>query len=178
MGRKFDKFRLLMWKNWVLLKRRPIHSLFEILYPVLLIILLVAVKSLINVEKKDAKTYQPYTIDSFPLNFPGSVGVSPDIPLFQSFCSKNALNCIAYKTAAEMNTKIDNFNDTLEAAIQLDDTFNETTVPSSLNIVIRLLSENDIAEREIWYTNLLYPAFQTPGPRSPDDDIGGEPGKI
>lgn len=177
MGRKLDKFRLLMWKNWILLKRRPVHSLFEILYPVLLILLLLAVKSLINVERKDAIIYEPYTIKDYELNFTGSVGISPDIPLLQKFCANNRLTCVAYKNAAEMNSEIDNFNVSLQAAIQLDDTFDGIHAPSSLDIVIRLVSEDNESKRDIWYTNLLFPVFQTPGPRDPENKEGGEPCK-
>jgi hypothetical protein len=39
----------------------------------------------------------------------------------------------------------------------------------------RLLSERNNNKSE-WFTNLLYPMFQTPGPRDPENGYGGDPG--
>jgi hypothetical protein len=42
-------------------------------------------------------------------------------------------------------------------------------------IHFRLPSERYKSKSE-WFTNLLYPMFQTPGPRDPTNPYGGDPG--
>ena len=35
----FDKFRVLMWKNWTLQKRRPIGAAVQVLFPIIIVLL-------------------------------------------------------------------------------------------------------------------------------------------
>jgi hypothetical protein len=35
----FDKFRVLVWKNWTLQKRKPISGCFQILFPIIIVVL-------------------------------------------------------------------------------------------------------------------------------------------
>jgi hypothetical protein len=35
----FDKFRVLVWKNWTLQKRKPISGAFQILFPIIVVVL-------------------------------------------------------------------------------------------------------------------------------------------
>lgn len=44
----FDKFRLLMWKNWLLQWRHPLQTGVEIIAPVLFSALLVLIRSLVE----------------------------------------------------------------------------------------------------------------------------------
>lgn len=44
----WDKFRLLLWKNWVIQKRHYVQTLFEITIPVLACSLLILVRGLVN----------------------------------------------------------------------------------------------------------------------------------
>jgi len=44
-----DKFTLLLWKNYLLQKRRPIATVFELLLPVLFSVLLVYIRSIVTV---------------------------------------------------------------------------------------------------------------------------------
>lgn len=57
MGKKLDKFILLMWKNWILQIRHPIQTILEIVAPVLFCVLLVVIRSLIDPEDYEAVTY-------------------------------------------------------------------------------------------------------------------------
>lgn len=59
MGEKWDKFILLMWKNWVLQYRRPIQTVIEVLAPVAFSILLVVLRSLVEPNELDAVNYEP-----------------------------------------------------------------------------------------------------------------------
>jgi hypothetical protein len=62
MGNQLNKFILLMWKNWTLLKRRPIHTAFEIIYPVLICFILVAIRNIITAEQRDQQDYVPFDV--------------------------------------------------------------------------------------------------------------------
>lgn len=57
MGKKWEKFFLLMWKNWVLQIRHPIQTIIEIAAPVLLCALLVLIRSLVDPENQEAVFY-------------------------------------------------------------------------------------------------------------------------
>lgn len=46
----WDKFRLLMWKNWLLQWRHKIQTIFTILVPVVFSALLVLIRSLVDPE--------------------------------------------------------------------------------------------------------------------------------
>lgn len=60
MGKKFDKFLLLMWKNFLLQWRHPKQTLVEILAPVLFSSLLVVIRSLVDPDLHPARYYIPF----------------------------------------------------------------------------------------------------------------------
>jgi ATP-binding cassette subfamily A (ABC1) protein 3 len=43
--------------------------------------------------------------------------------------------------------------------------------PSELRSVTDLFGQNN------WHTNILYPVYQVPGPRAPDNNTGAVPGR-
>jgi len=51
-----DQFGLLLWKNYVLQKRRPVATAFELLLPVLFAVVLVAIRTSITVTHYDNTT--------------------------------------------------------------------------------------------------------------------------
>ncbi|CAG9816334.1 unnamed protein product [Phaedon cochleariae] len=67
MGKNFDKFRLLMWKNWVLQYRKPVQTAIEIIAPVLFSILLVIIRSLSDPILREQQIYPAFC--PFPFNF-------------------------------------------------------------------------------------------------------------
>lgn len=69
MGRKIEKFKLLMWKNWTLLKRRRFQTIFEILLPVLLCLILVGIRDLIETKEENEIIYDPFkaTLVTYPM---------------------------------------------------------------------------------------------------------------
>lgn len=67
----WDKFRLLMWKNWLLQYRHKIQMIVEILVPVLFNALLVIIRSQVKPDIiPDSTFYNAVTIDSLsPLRY-------------------------------------------------------------------------------------------------------------
>lgn len=65
----WDKFMLLMWKNYVLQWRHKIRTLFEFVIPIFLIVLLVQVRGLELFKQitYSNMTYKPYEIGSFDI---------------------------------------------------------------------------------------------------------------
>lgn len=60
MGKKLDKFLLLMWKNWILQIRHPVQTILEIAAPVLFCALLVLIRSLVDPEEQNAVFYPTF----------------------------------------------------------------------------------------------------------------------
>lgn len=60
MTSSWNKFQLLLWKNWTIQKRHYIQTLFEILIPVLCCSMLILVRGLVDPEMVDQPTvYHP-----------------------------------------------------------------------------------------------------------------------
>lgn len=61
----FDKFRLLMWKNYLLQWRHKVQMTVEIVVPVLLCGILVMIRSLVNpVEFSEPTYFVPFRINT------------------------------------------------------------------------------------------------------------------
>lgn len=61
----WHKFRLLMWKNWLLQWRHKLQMLVEILVPVVFSALLVLIRSMVDPEAiADVTRYEPLRVDS------------------------------------------------------------------------------------------------------------------
>lgn len=56
MTSSWDKFQLLLWKNWTIQKRHYIQTIFEILIPVLCCSMLILVRGLVDPEIIDHPT--------------------------------------------------------------------------------------------------------------------------
>lgn len=62
----FDKFRLLMWKNFLLQYRHKVQTFIQILIPILFTTILVFVRSLIEPEvNAQNTTFHSFEIDQF-----------------------------------------------------------------------------------------------------------------
>ncbi|KAJ3635396.1 hypothetical protein MTP99_008309 [Tenebrio molitor] len=190
MGNRLNKLILLMWKHWTLLKRRPFDTAFEIIYPILLSFILVATRNLITPEQRGQQDYPPFdAADSWYSWYSEAchenhslIGYSPESPFLETVVNKacnasRAAAVLSYNNKAELDAAVDNhtsfcvviqFNDELSGAKD------NNNLPSNLDITIRLLSERNNTKSE-WFTNFLYEAMPTPGPRDPENRYGGEP---
>lgn len=65
MASNFDKFRLLMWKNFLLQYRHRVQTIVEILVPVLFSVILVLIRSIVDPDLFPANTiYKPFEINN------------------------------------------------------------------------------------------------------------------
>jgi hypothetical protein len=111
------------------------------------------------------------------------IGYSPNSPFLKDViinALKSPSTPVGYNNKAELDAAIDNhisfcfviqFNDELSGALD------NKNLPSNLDITIRLPSEIGDSKNE-WFTNILYPMSQTPGPREPENGYGGDPGTL
>jgi ATP-binding cassette, subfamily A (ABC1), member 3 len=65
MTTSWDKFCLLMWKNWLLQIRHKVQTIVEILIPVAFSGLLVLIRSLVDPKDYPTYTYDELRIDNF-----------------------------------------------------------------------------------------------------------------
>lgn len=79
MSGNFRQFTLLLWKNWLLQKRRPVATVFEILLPVCFVVLLLAIRQIVNVTYYDnPTTWDSFEIDQFrPDLLPPNIVIPP-----------------------------------------------------------------------------------------------------
>uniref|UniRef100_A0A182NIG1 ABC transporter domain-containing protein n=1 Tax=Anopheles dirus TaxID=7168 RepID=A0A182NIG1_9DIPT len=194
----WEKFVLLLWKNWILQKRHYIQTLFEILIPVLCCSILLLVRGLVDPEYVDKNTvFKPLETDRLtqlePLaedkQFEFKLAYSPRNDLFEQILQeavrslnandpKQRLTYASFADAREMESVLAEssflagveFNDSLAGWVMGD------VVPESLTFALRFPSElrDDEFQFSNWATNMLVVPF-SPRLRNPDQDDGGSP---
>nr|XP_022911287.1 ATP-binding cassette sub-family A member 3-like [Onthophagus taurus]XP_022911294.1 ATP-binding cassette sub-family A member 3-like [Onthophagus taurus] len=203
MGRNFQKFLLLSWKNWLLQWRHPIQTLIEILAPVLFAALLVLIRSLVDPEEEQSVTYDEFspvinpTInipDNFLQNFTFN-SIEP-VKLYWSPCGnrelKTIMSIIGFKflpllsqacvnNSIELQRTLELHRDNMFAGIQFDDALADADLISDdMEVVLRFPGElrtNGSATAVVnnWFTHLTFPIYQMPGPRNDDNNYGAIP---
>ncbi|XP_063587850.1 uncharacterized protein LOC134765237 [Penaeus indicus] len=70
-----SKFWLLLWKNWLLQRRKKLQTVIEVVLPVVFCILLVIIRDLAPSDNFPEPTFfKPFSIDELPVNLTPSVG--------------------------------------------------------------------------------------------------------
>ena len=57
----WQKFRLLLWKNYILQKRHLIQTILEIILPLVFVVVLVIVRDVVNSDVIDKVEYPPWS---------------------------------------------------------------------------------------------------------------------
>lgn len=62
----WKKYKLLLWKNVIIMRRNKLHTLTEIFIPPLFVCILIGMRNLVDVNViKDPITYTPLNLDKF-----------------------------------------------------------------------------------------------------------------
>lgn len=56
------QLRLLLWKNWLVQRRQPIWTVFELVLPVILTVVLVVVRQTVETDRRNTTIFDPYPI--------------------------------------------------------------------------------------------------------------------
>uniref|UniRef100_A0A182M226 ABC transporter domain-containing protein n=1 Tax=Anopheles culicifacies TaxID=139723 RepID=A0A182M226_9DIPT len=194
----WEKFVLLLWKNWILQKRHYIQTLFEILIPVLCCSILLLVRGLVDPEYIDRNTvFKPLETDrltqleTLPKDkiFEFKLAYSPRNVLLEEVVQnavrslnvndpKERLTYSAFTDAREMESML--AESSFLAGVEFDDSWANWTLgdamPDNLTFAVRFPAElrDDEFQFSNWVTNLLVVPF-SPRLRDPERDDGGSP---
>ncbi|GJQ88074.1 hypothetical protein Trydic_g13087 [Trypoxylus dichotomus] len=184
MGKNWNKFALLTWKNWILQIRSPITTATEILLPVVFSVLLVLMRGLVKPETNADKFFEPFNVETFPLQSQFvKIAYSPCNQALQGIminvAEKSNLSVECYKDSEELEIKLwNNMNETLAAVVFSDALLTQNDLDPNLTVTIRFPSElrNSTSPMlEAWNTHLTFPQFQLSGPREPEENEGASP---
>lgn len=64
MANNFNKFQLLMWKNFLLQWRHKVQTIIEIMVPVLFSVILILIRSIVDPDPRGAENYTPFEINT------------------------------------------------------------------------------------------------------------------
>ena len=56
-----QKFRLLLWKNYILQKRHILQTVLEVLLPLVFVVVLVLVRDIVNSDVYDGMEFDPWS---------------------------------------------------------------------------------------------------------------------
>ncbi|XP_017056192.1 phospholipid-transporting ATPase ABCA3 isoform X3 [Drosophila ficusphila] len=190
----WNKFVLLLWKNWTLQWNHKWQMIIELVLPAIFSLLLVLVRTLVDTEQRGITTYDPQNITDLSLlqsssglsNFKFTVCYSPANPLLLKLVKEAWQNlgmewndCEA-ANAAELELKT--VSQSAFAGIQFDDAWatlpEDGPLPDDFHFALRFPSELRTATMAIantWLTMRLFPTIDLTGPRNEADQDGGIP---
>lgn len=126
-----EKFRLLCWKNFTLQKRHPIAGFFEILFPILIVVIFVYARNNMKTETHNELRFGEFV----PANYEQctsvsgegfkTIGVSPNdntelVKLVESSVGKSGIEIRWFESAQDLNRFLNTENKTV-AGIEFDD---------------------------------------------------------
>ncbi|XP_053685902.1 phospholipid-transporting ATPase ABCA3-like [Sabethes cyaneus] len=190
----WEKFVLLLWKNWIIAKRHYFQTFFEIAIPIVASTLLILIRGLVDARHyKEDFIYSPLRLDRVahlsdiqpPITF--TIGFSPTNAILErivansvQYLDEPTLNVMAFDNATAMENFLQNNN--FIAGVEFPDSYvSIQALPEQVEYAIRYPAEM----RSIfaigseswnhWQTNRLFPQFDIAGPRAPFSDDGGFP---
>uniref|UniRef100_T1JJN8 Uncharacterized protein n=1 Tax=Strigamia maritima TaxID=126957 RepID=T1JJN8_STRMM len=189
-----EKFWLLLWKNYKLHTRHKINTLAELFLPVLLSLLLIAVRAATHPVSIDKPTlFRPVDITRFPFHAYSvikhsklPVVYSPDVPVVNEVVELVAntfsaqIQKFGFSTENDMeayikaNSEIDFLAGVVFENMQGNSFPKNVKYKIRLKTKIRANSDNPMVHAEGWLTQQMYPMFPHPGPRS-ENDYGPSP---
>lgn len=193
---RWSKFKLLMWKNWLLVKRLKLQTTLEIVIPVIFSALLVLIRGL-----SDPDVFpEPFDYRALPIvnetwnrarDFDWAIAYSPQNTLLEGLLEEvqlamNLTRIDAYPSAQELNARLAIERNRPLVGIIFDESFSASTteLPKHLNYKMRFPGElRNVPTFQTganvlynnWRTQFLYPPFAEGGPRNKNATNGGRP---
>ena len=192
-----NQFSLLMWKNFILLKRAPVRTFFQIAMPLLFIIaILVFLRAFkIKNEYKPNVTYPAFEVNKLPSDVSklNQIAFAPNTSDVQQVMDR-VVKQLGFTRAVPFNSE-ENMVSSLVSLQGNKKTFlggiafNTSLDSNNIIYKIRLSSKTDIKqnggkeERQgfgtspstTWNTQFTFPVLQVPGPRNKNASHGGPP---
>lgn len=195
---KWSKFQLLMWKNWLLVKRLKVQTTLEIVIPVIFSALLVLIRGLSDPDVfPEPFDYNSLVVVNSTWERPGerdfdwAIAYSPQNPLLDKLMedvqvAMNLTRIDPYRSASELNAHLVNEKNRPLVGIIFDESFSAATseLPKDLNYKMRFPGELRVVPTfqtgtgvlyNNWRTQFLYPPFAEGGPRNKFNPTGGRP---
>ncbi|KAM7349571.1 ATP binding cassette subfamily A member 3 isoform 2-T3 [Cochliomyia hominivorax] len=185
----WDKFKLLLWKNWLLQWNQKWQLVIELLLPAIFSLLLVLVRSLVDAEPKPVKTFPPLPINNLNLfrvitenKVDLTLGYSPINPKLESIVQEAARflklpGIKGYNDSNEMQSDLEGGK--YIAGVQFDDDWKSITdYPNNFSFALRFPSELRTSNQNLpltWLTMKLFLPLDLSGPRNPNELDGGLP---
>uniref|UniRef100_A0A8D1U7P5 ABC transporter domain-containing protein n=1 Tax=Sus scrofa TaxID=9823 RepID=A0A8D1U7P5_PIG len=197
----FYKFMVLLWKNFVLKRRRFIALIMEIILTLLFIGTLLLTRNFVVIRNYGPFNYSLQPVDELPaflgnIPFPGlwELAFVPS----KSVVVKNIVETV--KRDLHYNFKVQGFSSERDfenyvkkkvnskkvmAAFVFDHEFQNSHDPLPLKVKYHLRFSSFQRNKDVrfdrnrgWETGALFPAFPSVGPRNEDFENGGSPGYI
>ena len=191
-----NQFSLLMWKNFILLKRAPVRTFFQIAMPLLFIAILVFLRAFkIKNEYKPNVTYPAFEVNKLPSDVSklNQIAFAPNTIDVQKVIN-DTVKQLGFTHAKPFKSE----EDMVSFLVSLQDNnktflggiaFNTSLDSNNIIYKIRLSSKTDIKqnggkeERQgfgtspstTWNTQFTFPVLQVPGPRNKNASQGGPP---
>ena len=201
---KVNQFVLLTWKNFVLLKRTPVRTFFQVALPLLFIIILVILRIfVIKSELKSKVIYPAFEVNNLPTNLTTNltklkIAFAPNTSDVWEVMSKVekqlSLKCEGFKREEDMVQTLvsqeERRNEKSKAQYLGGVAFNTSLKQRNIVYKIRLSSasanEQDASKEAkqegpgsdpsaTWNTQFTFPVFEAPGPRNRMASHGGPP---
>ena len=191
-----NQFSLLMWKNFILLKRAPVRTFFQMAMPLLFIAILVFLRAFkIKNEYKPNVTYPAFEVNKLPSDVSklNQIAFAPNTSAVKEVIN-DTVKQLGFTHAEPFISEEDMVNYLVslqgnEKTFLGGIAFNTSLDSNNIIYKIRLSSKTDIKqnggkeERQgfgtspstTWNTQFTFPVLQVPGPRNKNASHGGPP---
>uniref|UniRef100_A0A8W7P6N4 ABC transporter domain-containing protein n=1 Tax=Anopheles coluzzii TaxID=1518534 RepID=A0A8W7P6N4_ANOCL len=194
----WDKFILLLWKNWIIQKRHYVQTLFEILIPAIACVVLIVVRGLVDADVYDEPTtWKPLEINTVRHMMPElNPNITPPITFMLAYSPQSALTERIMRRAVDQILEpidIAGFENTQRmedffrlnyslAVVEFPENYKDLdTLPNNVTVALRFPGEMRTLQDDFtafwanWATELMFPAFQIAGARERERDDAGYP---
>ncbi|ESO83918.1 hypothetical protein LOTGIDRAFT_229502 [Lottia gigantea] len=194
---KGRQFILLLWKNFLIQKRKKFVTCLEILLPVFFAILLIVIRQITSATyHNEITTWNHCDVDHLPRSLPKKFTYTPQNDVTDKIMSdvQHKLGFTKVIGFKNENNMVDfllmsNNTESFLGGVTFEDSFqnNGQDFKNNIRFKIRLSSEprNEGDKKKVnpfsqtdnrWPTKFNFPLFQRVGPREQDEHCGGKPG--